>query len=49
VYSFPREDDGLYDNEGSIADFETKLHVKYANEGRFSFVVVVVALLDGTI
>jgi transposase len=49
VYSFPRDDDGLYDNEGSIADVETKLHVKYAKEGRFSFGVAAVALLDGTI
>jgi hypothetical protein len=49
VDSFPRDDDGLYENEGSIADVETMLHVKYAKEGRFSFRVAAVALLDGTI
>jgi hypothetical protein len=49
VYSFPRDEDRLYDNEGSIADVETKRHVKYAKEGRFSFGVAAVALLDGTI
>jgi hypothetical protein len=48
VYSFPWDDDGLYDNEGSVADVETKLHVKYAKEGRLSFGVAAVELLDGT-
>jgi hypothetical protein len=48
LYSFPRDKDGLYDNAGSIADVKTKLHMKYANEGQFSFGVAAVEFLDGT-
>jgi hypothetical protein len=48
VYSFPWDEEGLCENEGSIADVKTKLHVKYAKEGRFSFGVATVELLDRT-
>jgi hypothetical protein len=39
----------VYSKEGDLAKVETKLHVKYAKEGRFSFGVTTVKLLDGTV
>jgi hypothetical protein len=39
----------MYDKEGNIPDVETKLHVKYAKEGRFSFGVASVELSNGTL
>jgi hypothetical protein len=49
VYSFPRDENGMYAKEGGIPDVDTKLHVKYAKEGRFSFGVASVELSDGTL
>jgi hypothetical protein len=28
VYSFPRDENGMYSKEGGIPDVDTKLHVK---------------------
>jgi hypothetical protein len=39
----------MYDKEGNIPDVETKLHVKYAKEGRFSFGEALVELSNGTL
>jgi hypothetical protein len=49
VYTFPRDNDGVYRKEGEIAKVDTKMHVNYAKEGRFNFGVAVVELLDGTV
>jgi hypothetical protein len=35
MYSFPRDADGVYNSEGDISKVDTKLHVRYATEGRF--------------
>jgi hypothetical protein len=45
---FPRNEDEFFYEEGKIADADTKLHVEYAKEGRFSFGVAAVELHDGT-
>jgi hypothetical protein len=39
----------VYNKEGDLEKVETKLHVKYAKEARFSFGVAAVKLLDGTV
>jgi hypothetical protein len=49
VYTFPRDNDGVYNKDGDLAKVDTKLHVKSAKEGRFSFGVAAVKLLDGTV
>jgi hypothetical protein len=49
VYSFPRNEGGLYDKDGGIGDVDTKLHCKYPKEGRFCFGVSAVELDDGRI
>lgn len=49
VYSFPRNEGGLYDKDGGIGDVDTKLHCKYPKEGRFCFGVSAVELNDGRI
>jgi hypothetical protein len=49
LYTFPRDENGIYDAEGGIADVDTKLHVTYAKEGQFSFGVAAVMLHDGTV
>jgi hypothetical protein len=49
VYTFPRDNDGVYNKDGDLAKVDTKLHVKYAKEGRFPFGVSAVKLLDGTV
>jgi hypothetical protein len=49
VYTFPHDEDGIYDAEGRTADIGTKLHVIYAKEGRFSFGVAAVMLHHGTV
>jgi hypothetical protein len=49
LYTFPLDEDGIYDAEGGIAEVDTKLHVKYAKEGRFNFGVAAVMLHDGTV
>jgi hypothetical protein len=33
VYSFPRNENGMYEKEGGIPDVETKLHVKQKKVG----------------
>jgi hypothetical protein len=48
VYSFPRNEGGLYDKDGGIRDVDTKLNCKYPKEGRFCFSVSDVELNDGT-
>jgi hypothetical protein len=49
VYYFLRDAGGVYDSEGDAAKVDTKLHVKYAKEGRFSFGVAAVKMHDGTV
>jgi hypothetical protein len=49
VYSFPRNEGGLYDKDGGIGDVDTKLYCKYPEEGRFCFGVSAVELNDGII
>jgi hypothetical protein len=49
VYSFPRNEGGLYDKDGGIGDVDTKLHYKYPKEGRFCFGASAVELNDGII
>jgi hypothetical protein len=49
VYSFPRNENGMYEKEGGIPDVETKLNVKYAKQGRFSFGIASVELSNGTL
>jgi hypothetical protein len=49
VYTFPRDNDGVYSKEGEIVKVETKLHVTYAKEGLFSVGVAAVELLAGTV
>jgi hypothetical protein len=49
LYSFPRDENGMYAKECGIPDVETKLHVKYAKEGRFSIGVALVELSNGTL
>jgi hypothetical protein len=49
VYTFPKNEVGLYDKYGPIGDVDTKLHCKYTTEGRFCFGVSAVELSDGTI
>jgi hypothetical protein len=49
VYSFPRNEGGLYDKDGGIGDVDTKLHCRYPKEGRFCFGVSSVELNDGRI
>jgi hypothetical protein len=49
MYSFPRDADGVYNSEGEVAKLDTKLHVKYAKEGRFSCGVAAVKMHDGTV
>jgi hypothetical protein len=39
----------VYNKEGEIEKVDTKLHVKYAKQGRFSFGVATVKLLDRTV
>jgi hypothetical protein len=43
------DEDGMYYAQGGIADVDTKFHVKYTKEGRFSFGVDAVMLHDGTL
>jgi hypothetical protein len=40
-----RDSYGVYNKEGDLEKVETKLHVKYAKEGRFSFGVATLKLL----
>jgi hypothetical protein len=49
VYTFPKNEAGLYDKDGRIGNVDTKLHCKYTKEGRFCFGVSAVELNDGTI
>jgi hypothetical protein len=49
VYTFPKNEAGLYDKDGQIGDVDTKMHCKYTKEGRFYVGVSVVELSDGTI
>jgi hypothetical protein len=49
VYSFPRNEGGLYDNDRGIGDVDTILHYKYPKEGRFCFGVSAVELNDDRI
>jgi hypothetical protein len=49
VYTFPKNEAGLYDKDGQIGDVDTKLHCKYTKEGRFCFGGSAVELSDGTI
>jgi hypothetical protein len=49
VYSFPRNEGGLYDKDGGIGDVDTKLHCKYPKEGRFCVGISAVKLNDGRI
>jgi hypothetical protein len=49
VYTFPKNEVGLYDKHGRIGNVDTKLHCKYTKEGRFCFGVSAVELNDGTI
>jgi hypothetical protein len=49
VYSFPRNENGMYDKEGNIPDVETKLHVKYAKEDSFFFGEASVELSNGAL
>jgi hypothetical protein len=49
VYTFPKNEAGLYDKDGRIGNVDTKLHCKYTKEGRFCFGVSAVELIDGTI
>jgi hypothetical protein len=44
VYSFPRNEGGLYDKDGVIGDVDTKFHCKYPKEGRFCVGVSAVEL-----
>jgi hypothetical protein len=47
VYSFSRNEGGLYDKDGGIGDVDTKIYYKYPKEGRFCFGVSAVELNDG--
>jgi hypothetical protein len=47
VYSFPRDADGVYNSNGDVAQVDTKLHVKFDNEGKFSFGIATVKMHDG--
>jgi hypothetical protein len=49
VHWFLRDEDGLFDIDGRVANVDIKLHVKYAKEGRFSFGVAAVLLPDGNV
>jgi hypothetical protein len=49
VFTFPKNEAGLYDKDGRIEDVDTNLHCKYKKEGRFCFAVSAVELSDGTI
>jgi hypothetical protein len=49
VYTFPKNDAGLFDKYGEIGDVNTKLHCKYTKEGRFCFGVSADELSDGMI
>jgi hypothetical protein len=49
TYLFPRDEKVIFDIDGEVAKVDTKLHVKYAKEGCFSFGVVAVLLSDGTV
>jgi hypothetical protein len=49
VYTFPRNEGGLYEKDGVIGDVDTKLNCKYPKEGRFCYGVSAVELNDGTI
>jgi hypothetical protein len=49
VYTFPKNEAGLYDKHGWIGNVDTKLHCKYKKEGPFCVVVSAVELNDGTI
>jgi hypothetical protein len=35
TYAFPRDEQGAYDEDGVVADQETRLHMKYSEQGRF--------------
>jgi hypothetical protein len=47
-YYFPRYEYGLYNKGGKVAKAESKLHLKYAKEGRLSFGVDAFKLPHGT-
>jgi hypothetical protein len=49
VYTFPKNEAGLYDKDGRIGDVDTNLLCKYTKEGRFCFGVSDVELSDDTI
>jgi hypothetical protein len=49
VYTFPKNEAGVYDEHGWIGNVNTKLHYKYTKEGRFCVGVSAVELNDGTI
>jgi hypothetical protein len=49
VYSFQKNEDGLFDKDGEIGDVDTKLHCKYRTEGLFCFGVSDVELSNGMI
>jgi hypothetical protein len=47
VCSFPRNENEMYDKADGTPDVETKIHLKDAKEGRFSFSVASVELSNG--
>jgi hypothetical protein len=49
VYTFPKNEAGLYDKDGRIGNVDTKLHCKYKKEGGFCVGVSAIELSDGTI
>jgi hypothetical protein len=49
VYTFPKNETGLYYKDGGIGEVDKKLHFKYTKEGRFCFGVSAVELSNGTI
>jgi hypothetical protein len=49
VYAFTLDENGLYSKEGEVAKVETKLHINYEKEGRFSFGVAAVEMPSGSV
>jgi hypothetical protein len=48
MYAFPRDADGMYMEDGVVADQADRLHMKYSEQGRFDVGVAAVKLTDGS-
>lgn len=48
TYAFPRDADGVYMEDGVVADQAERLHMKYSEQGRFAVGVAAVKLTDGS-